>query len=535
MKILILFAVATIGNYSGLVLASDQDLIGEKLYPEGIAYREKTSALYVGSANGGSIQKIVAGIPTIIQTGGTDGRVKTLGMKVDEKNGRLWVLDGKAVYVYDLDDNQLIKKISLSSIVKVKDSALNDLAINSNGDAFITDSFNPHIIKVDGKSLEMSVEVELASIPFGNQNDMPYNLNGIVLVENEAVLLAVKTNEGTLWRIGLQDGKIYQLKLSKKVDKGDGLLIVKDSLYIVQNFVNKISKIKMPYKFSADETYKVENVVASPLEIPTTAVYVEKSNSLVIVNSQFGRDKPTHPFKLTWQKLNNKKKGNEMKKILMVLTSNDELGNTGKKTGSYLPEITHPYFIFLEHGYQVDISSIKGGVAPLDPSSLNKLDLDNKRFLEDETLMDGIKNSYSLSQLKGQDYQAIFFAGGMGTMWDFAGDNNIQKITAAIYESGGIVSAVCHGPAALTEVKLANGKFLIEGKKITGFSNAEEEISGTSKSLPYLLETRLIERKGKYTKSSAWSEYIQVDGRLVTGQNPASARKVAKEVVNILK
>jgi putative intracellular protease/amidase len=521
MKLLILITLLTGWNYSTKSFGSSLDLIGENLHPEGIAYREKTSTLYIGSANGGSIQKMVAGVPSIIQPAGTDKRLKTLGMKVDEKHGRLWVLDGKAVYIYDLDTNELIKKISLSSILKVKDSALNDLAINSDGDAFITDSFNAHIIKVHGKSLRMSVAKNLPSIPFGNQNDLPYNLNGIVLIEDESVLLAVKTNDGALWRIGLEDGKVFQLKLSESVDKGDGLVIGKNHLYIIQNFVNKISKIRMPFKFLEDEVYKVEKVKASPLDIPTTAVYIENSDALVIVNSQFGKNKPSHPFKLTHQKLNLKKKETKMKKILMVLTSNDQLGSTGRKTGSYLPEVTHPYYAFLENGYQVEIASIKGGVAPLDPGSLDKSDRENKNFLEDKAIMSAVNNSFALSQLKAADYDAIFFAGGMGTMWDFAGDSNIQSLTAGIYENGGVVSAVCHGPAALTEVRLSNGKFLIDGKKLTGFSNAEEDISGTSKAVPYLLETRLIERKGEYTKSSPWSEYTQVDGRLVTGQNPS--------------
>lgn len=232
------------------------------------------------------------------------------------------------------------------------------------------------------------------------------------------------------------------------------------------------------------------------------------------------------------------KKGNKMSvlatKVLIVVTSHGVLGSTGKPTGYYLPEVTHPYAALAEKGVQVDIASPKGGKAPLDASSLDLSDPVNKAFWDDKSTRGKLENTLPLSKIKAADYSAIVFAGGHGTMWDFADNADIQKLSAQIYENGGVVAAVCHGPAALVNIKLSNGKYLVAGKNVAGFSNTEEEAAGLTKVMPFLLESRLTERGGKYTKAANWAEHVVTDGRLVTGQNPASAHGVGQAVAKLI-
>lgn len=300
MKFAHTLSMAALMSFSLQGLASTIDLVGENLYPEGIAFRPSKKSYYVGSAGNGSLQLVQNGKSKVIQAAGLDGKAKLLGVKVDEKNKRLFLLDGKAVYIYGLDNNKLIKKLPLSLVKEVGDSALNDLAIDEAGNAYITDSFNPILLKVDGASLTLSVFREFPEVAFGNQNDMPYNFNGIVLSPDQKSLILVKTNEGTLFNLNLADKKLTQFKLDQAVTKGDGLVLDnKKNLFIIRNFENTVSKIKLGDKFDASQTYAVEKVDVSPLDIPTTAAYDEAKNSLVIVNSQFGKSPANAPFKLT--------------------------------------------------------------------------------------------------------------------------------------------------------------------------------------------------------------------------------------------
>lgn len=223
-----------------------------------------------------------------------------------------------------------------------------------------------------------------------------------------------------------------------------------------------------------------------------------------------------------------------MKKILCVVTSNDVKGSTGIPTGFWLGELTHPMKKFEDAGFETVIASIKGGKPPIDKDSLDFSDEVNKKFWDDASFQKKYEHSLKLDEVNPKDYAAIFFAGGHGVMWDFPDSPAVDKVTREIYENGGIVSAVCHGPAALVNVKLSDGKYLVDGKNVTGFTNGEEEEVQATKIVPFLLADKLNEHGAKHHAEKNWSNHVEVDGRLVTGQNPASAA-VGDEVVKLLK
>ncbi len=221
-------------------------------------------------------------------------------------------------------------------------------------------------------------------------------------------------------------------------------------------------------------------------------------------------------------------------KVLIVVTSHSELGTTGKKTGYFLSEVTHPYYVLAEAGYQVDIASPRGGLPPMDERSHKLSDEDNKRFVETSSDWRKMENSIPLSGIDAGNYRAIIFAGGHGTMWDFPDSTEIQNLTREIYESNGVVAAVCHGPAALVNVILSDGSYLVSGRKVSTFTNMEERIVRLYSQMPFLLETVLKERGAQIEKSLPFMKKVTVDGRLVTGQNPNSARELGIQVANLL-
>jgi putative intracellular protease/amidase len=220
------------------------------------------------------------------------------------------------------------------------------------------------------------------------------------------------------------------------------------------------------------------------------------------------------------------------KKILFVVTSHDKKGNTNEKTGYYLGEVSHPWEVLVEAGYEIDFVSPKGGNPPADGFDLN--DPVNKKFWEDKHYHQKITNSLKPSEVKPQDYVAIFYAGGHGAMWDLPNNTELTNIASKIYEQNGIVSAVCHGPAGLLNIKLSNGKYLIAGKKVNGFSNEEEELVKLTQIVPFLLENQMKDRGGIYEKSAPWQNHVTVDGRLITGQNPQSAKAVGEAIKKAL-
>jgi putative intracellular protease/amidase len=224
--------------------------------------------------------------------------------------------------------------------------------------------------------------------------------------------------------------------------------------------------------------------------------------------------------------------GNPTKRIAIVLTNHEPLGETGRTTGFYLSEATHPHKVFVDAGYEVEFISPKGGLAPMD--GVNRDDPINAAFLDNERLVAQTRNTIKAADVSADRYDAIFFAGGHGTMWDFPDDETLQKLTAALYERGGVVAAVCHGPAALVNVSLANGKYLVAGKEVAGFTNEEESAVSLTDVVPFLLETVLIDRGAKFTKGGNFQKHVAVSDRLVTGQNPASATATAEAVLRVL-
>ncbi|MFT3796027.1 antibiotic biosynthesis monooxygenase [Flavobacterium sp.] len=228
----------------------------------------------------------------------------------------------------------------------------------------------------------------------------------------------------------------------------------------------------------------------------------------------------------------NAQKSNTMNKILFVVTSHDKKGNTGEPTGFYLSEVAHPWEVLTAAGYEIDFVSPKGGKAPVDGFNLG--DPVNKKFWDNAQYRNKIEHTLKPDEVDPEKYVAIHYAGGHGTMWDFADNTALAQIATQIYEHNGIVSAVCHGPAGLVNVKLSNGKYLVDGKKINAFTNEEEVAVALNKEVPFLLESKLIERGARFEKSGLWQTHVVADQRVVTGQNPQSAKAVGQAVLEQL-
>jgi putative intracellular protease/amidase len=222
------------------------------------------------------------------------------------------------------------------------------------------------------------------------------------------------------------------------------------------------------------------------------------------------------------------------KKILIVLTNHDTLGDSGKPTGYWLSEVSHFYDVVARAGYEVDFVTPRGGKAPLDPISVKLNDPVNREFMENSKLMARLDNTLSPNEVQWEDYAAVYYVGGHGPIWDVATDEKIAEIAGRILENNGVISAVCHGSAGLLNIRDSKGEPLLKGKKITGFSNLEERLVRKSKWVPYLLESELKQRGAEYTKALPGLTHVEVSGRVVTGQNPRSAKAVAEEVVRLL-
>ncbi len=218
------------------------------------------------------------------------------------------------------------------------------------------------------------------------------------------------------------------------------------------------------------------------------------------------------------------------KRILIATTSHSILGDTGKPTGAYLPEIAHPVSVFEKAGYQVDFASVKGGAIPLD--GVADPDQVSRAFLEKHRA--DVDASTASAKVDPSRYDAIYFAGGHGTMWDLPDDAGFASVAAAIYEAGGVVSAVCHGPAGLLNVRLSNGRYLLEGKTASAFTNDEERAVKLENVVPFLLVDELVKKGAHHEPGPMWAKKVVKSERLVTGQNPASAAGVADAVVEVL-
>ncbi|KAA5927808.1 MULTISPECIES: type 1 glutamine amidotransferase domain-containing protein [Pantoea] len=221
------------------------------------------------------------------------------------------------------------------------------------------------------------------------------------------------------------------------------------------------------------------------------------------------------------------------KPVLCVVSSHPIKGASGVSTGFFLAELTHVLKVLEDAGLKTTIASIRGGQPPVDGFDLS--DPVNAWFWNETDFQQRLASTPALSELNGGDYCAVFFAGGHGTMWDFRDSPDAQRIVREVYESYGVVSAVCHGPAALVDAKLSNGEYLVNGKNVAAFTNKEEEDVHTTDVVPFLLETALREHGALYHEAANWSENVMTDGRLITGQNPASAHGVGVALVEALR
>lgn len=224
-------------------------------------------------------------------------------------------------------------------------------------------------------------------------------------------------------------------------------------------------------------------------------------------------------------------------KILIVLTSHDTLGNTGEKTGFWLEELAAPYYVFIDAGAELTLASPNGGQPPLDPKS-NEPDSQTdstNRFKVDPVATKALANTRTLSEVSMSDFDAIFYPGGHGPLWDLTeSPESIALIETAI-TSGKPVAAVCHAPGVLSHVKNIDGQPLVAGKAVTGFSNSEEEAVGLTDVVPFLVEDMLKANGGQYSKEADWTPHVETDGLLVTGQNPASSELTAHKLLELLK
>lgn len=228
----------------------------------------------------------------------------------------------------------------------------------------------------------------------------------------------------------------------------------------------------------------------------------------------------------------------EMKnlKVLFITTSNDQLGNSGLKTGVWLEEVATPYYAFKSAGFNIDIASIKGGKIPIDPTS-ELPEWETKRtiqFKNDSIAMDHFNHSLKLNELHSENYDQVYFPGGHGPMWDFINNEELTYILNEFIVQDKTIGALCHGVAVLIDAKNSKGEPFIKGKEITSFSNSEEVAVGAQEIVPYLLETKLKELGGIYSKGDDFAPYINVDGNLVTGQNPASSADVALQMIDLV-
>ncbi|WP_312633328.1 type 1 glutamine amidotransferase domain-containing protein [Pseudescherichia sp.] len=223
-------------------------------------------------------------------------------------------------------------------------------------------------------------------------------------------------------------------------------------------------------------------------------------------------------------------------KVLMVLTSHDTLGNTGRKTGFWLEELAAPYYAFKDAGAEIVLASPKGGKPPLDPKS-NEPDSQTEfthRFEADAEAMAQLATTVRLDSVSQADFDTVFYPGGHGPLWDLAEDKHSIALIESFIAAGKHVAFVCHAPGVLRHVKTPEGKPLVEGRKVTGFTNTEEEAVGLTDVVPFLVEDELIAKGGIYSKGRDWSSYVVTDGLLITGQNPTSSAATAEQLLKQL-
>ena len=223
-------------------------------------------------------------------------------------------------------------------------------------------------------------------------------------------------------------------------------------------------------------------------------------------------------------------------KVLMILTSHDQLGDTGEKTGFWLEELAAPYYVLLDAGVEITLASPAGGHPPLDPKSdaPDAQTAATERFKQDVSAQGSLANTTKLAEIDADEFDGIFFPGGHGPLWDLAENFDSRRIIKAFIAENRPLAAVCHALAIFKHTKRPDGRSLISGRRVTGFSNTEEESVGLTEVVPFLIEEMLEANGGHYEKGPDWSSYVVVDGKLVTGQNPASSGAAATALLKIL-
>lgn len=223
-------------------------------------------------------------------------------------------------------------------------------------------------------------------------------------------------------------------------------------------------------------------------------------------------------------------------KILMVLTSHDKLGDTGEKTGFWLEEFAAPYYVFKDAGAEITLASPLGGQPPLDPKSDDPSAQTDatRRFKQDSDAQAALAHTGKLKEVSAADFDAVFYPGGHGPLWDLAEDKSSIALIETMLAAGKPVAAVCHAPAVLRHPKAADGSAVVKGKSVTGFTNTEEDAVGLTKIVPFLVEDMLKQNGGSYSKGADWAPHVVTDGLLITGQNPASSAPAASELLKQL-
>jgi len=476
---------------------------------------------------------------------------------VDAKN-RLWVLDthnpqfkgvqkgGPVLYQFDLKNNRKVKAFTFPEGIYQPNSYFNDVRIDTEKEiAYLTDSGNGALIVLN---LTLGSSRRLLEGHPSVQSEVDYLVCDGVIWENsvQADGIALTPDGSTLYYIALTGHTLYRISTEALSDESlsaeesarhvetvavvpatDGILFDPDgNLWLGGLENNAINQL--------DPEGNLIRVLQDPAIRWPDSFAMDRAGTIYFTTSQIHLpEKDRGPYQvLSFQpeQVHGKK---NLNKILVAVTSHGTLGeNEGAPTGYYLSEVSHAYYAFKVAGFTVEFTSPEGGNPPVD--GLDVEDEENTRFLNDKTAQQAIENSSPSSQVNAADYRAIYYAGGHGVMWDFADDENLQKISRRIYETGGVVSAVCHGPAGLVNLRLSNGKYLVDGKTVSTFTNEEEVAVKLDKTVPFALESKLIERGALIKKAAPFQKKTVVDQRLVTGQNPASAKEVAAKTLHLL-
>jgi putative intracellular protease/amidase len=261
------------------------------------------------------------------------------------------------------------------------------------------------------------------------------------------------------------------------------------------------------------------------------------SLALIIITALSCKDNKNTTASETVSEVNSEIKKEKKMNILFVLTSHDKLGDTEKKTGFWVEEFANPYYTLLDKGAKITIATPKGGAAPIDPSSASPeaATQATERFNSDDIAKAKIANTQKLSDINADDFDAVFYPGGHGPLWDLANDVTSIALIEKFNSQAKPIAFVCHAPAALKDVKNTDGTPLVKGKKVTGFTNTEEAAVGLTDIVPFLVEDMLINNGGIYSKKEDWAAYAIKDGNLITGQNPASSELVAEKLLESLK